>query len=89
MKSVLNTLKSAYNYTIEMHQRKRMLTYLQTLTERNLLDKGFAPHLIAEGIRAYPWTAVKVEMIPLNISVVKPAIEMEKTEETIGFATAA
>lgn len=58
LSALINTLKTAYGYSVELSQRSRTLGYLQTLSDRSLLDKGFAPHLVAEGMSGYPWTAV-------------------------------
>lgn len=88
MKLLLNSLKTAYGYAIEMSQRKRTLAYLQTLNERNLLDKGFAPHLISGGLAGYPWTVVKEELSPIHITVSKTA-EKAVAAETTEFRTAA
>ena len=89
MKLLLKSLKSAYAYSIEMSQRKRTLNYLQTLTDYNLIDKGYAPHLIAEGLSAYPWTAVEENLAPLNLSTNAVMAQETAVEETTHFRTAA
>lgn len=76
LSAFVKTLKTAYGYSVELSQRSRTLGYLQTLSERSLLDKGFAPHLVAEGMSGYPWTAAAVAA---NANIDTPEIADFKT----------
>lgn len=40
---------------IEREKRKEVLMHLRNMNERQLLDCGFSPHLISEGLKAWPW----------------------------------
>ncbi len=43
-------------YEIQENQAKRMLlSHLRCMTERQLIDCGFSPSLLDEGVKAWPW----------------------------------
>lgn len=41
--------------SLHRSKQREVLSHLQTMTERQLLDCGFSPELVAKGVKAWPW----------------------------------
>ena len=57
--SILHTLKTALGNAILRSGRARLRQQLLGLSERQLLDVGFDPELLRQGVDAWPWRPVE------------------------------
>lgn len=51
---------------IDRSRKRRMLNELQFMSHRNLIDCGFEPELLQEGIKAWPWRKSPESVTPLQ-----------------------
>ena len=52
---------------IQEEQAKRlMLSHLRSMSDRQLVDCGFSPQLISEGVKAWPWRELPEVTAPLQ-----------------------
>ena len=40
---------------LQRSRQKEALNYLETMSERQLIDCGFSPMLVSQGLQAWPW----------------------------------
>ena len=66
---------------IQEEQAKRlMLSHLRSMSDRQLVDCGFSPQLISEGVKAWPWRELPEVTAPLQFD--KDAFCTKVSEDT-------
>ncbi len=46
--------------------KRKTLDQLRSMTERQLIDCGYSPELLSEGVKAWPWRELPENIAPLN-----------------------
>lgn len=80
-------MKFIYRMTeiLDHHGKRKTLYQLQLMSERQLVDCGYSPELLSEGIKAWPWRKIPENIAPLrsdqivNLSTVSTRIEHADT----------
>ncbi len=53
----------------DKHGKRKTLHQLRLMTERQLLDCGYSPELIREGVEAWPWRQLPENIAPLRLDL--------------------
>ncbi len=59
---------------LQRSRQKEALNYLESMSERQLMDCGFSPKLVSQGLRGWPW---RIDSITPDAAVVE---KMQMTE---------
>lgn len=54
---------------LENHAKRKTLYQLRLMTERQLIDCGYSPELISEGVKAWPWRQLPENIAPLRLDL--------------------
>lgn len=73
---------------LENHAKRKTYDQLRQMSERQLIDCGYSPDLLNEGVKAWPWRELPESIPPLRfdqtlkIHAVSKTIEIKDTPTT-------
>lgn len=53
---------------MENNGKRKTMKQLRLMTDRQLIDCGYSPDLLSEGIKAWPWRELPENFIPLKLN---------------------
>lgn len=62
---------SIFIKSLEDKAKLETLYRLREMSDRQILDCGLSPDLVAEGVKAWPWRELPENLVPLNFDHVK------------------
>ncbi len=84
--------KSIFNKFVQSLQRSKQrdtLYYLRCMPERQLIDCGFSPYLVSEGLKGWPWRLDSTTYVsPTVEQLPKTAEEEQHVEELQRYSDA-
>lgn len=51
---------------LENHAKRKTLQQLRSMSDRQLIDCGYSPELLREGIKAWPWRELPESIAPIQ-----------------------
>ena len=70
----MNFFKAIIN-SLQRSRQREALNYLENMSERQLIDCGFSPMLVAQGLKAWPW---RIDSITPDTSVLENILNPEQ-----------
>ncbi len=61
--------------SLQRSRQREALNYLENMSERQLIDCGFSPMLVAQGLKAWPW---RIDSITPDVSVLENILDPEQ-----------
>ena len=61
--------------SLQRSRQREALNYLENMSERQLIDCGFSPMLVSQGLKAWPW---RIDSITPDASVLDTMLDAEQ-----------
>lgn len=78
---------------LEIHAKQKTLYQLRLMPDRQLIDCGYSPELLNEGVKAWPWRELPENIPPLrfdqtlSLSTISTKIERSDTSPVNSILT--
>ena len=70
----MNFFKRTIN-ALQRSRQREALNYLESMSERQLIDCGFSPMLVSQGLKAWPW---RIDSITPDTSIADKLLSTEQ-----------